>query len=268
MTAGIWMVALIAILRRARCRNHTWLTYAVPLLILVTLAIMNRKIPAILCATIELMIAGYYMLFITAINSRKAVLVALAFTACILSRYYIVFWLPLWFFAGMVGGDRKYTLQVSLFIVGWILLCYIIPFAARDWSIVRIFGPGYELAARGEWAHLNAEHLPCHLYTGNGFAFLFYQAYRATDMYRGYDLLKKLLMTVPLLTVFAMGGWYYFNRHRIPLRIFLMASFKIFLTVFLALILVPYSYLNMVAGFVSIAILAEQSRYTLRTTNE
>jgi hypothetical protein len=262
--AGVWLLGATLITGRTLVARDRWLQFMVPLLLLSGITLMNHKIPTIICVTVELMIAGYYMMFITAVNSRKPVFAALLFTFCILSRYYIVFWLPLWFFAGIIGGDRKHTLQVTKFVIGWVLVFYIIPFVMRDWTIVNIFGPDYERAARGEWTNVNSNGQPYHLYAGNGFAFYFFEKYRATDMYIGFVKLKKLLMVIPLLTVFCMGVWYYFKRNRIPLQIFLMASFKIFLTLFLALILVPYSYLNMVAGFLSIAILAEQSRYVLR----
>jgi len=58
-----------------------------------------------------------------------------------------------------------------------------------------------------------------------------------------------------------MGVWYWYNRKKIDLRIFLIASFKIYLTFFLAFIQIPYVYLMTVGNFVSIAILAELMRY-------
>jgi hypothetical protein len=58
-----------------------------------------------------------------------------------------------------------------------------------------------------------------------------------------------------------MGALYWWKRHRIHPVIFLMSSFKIYLTLFLNFIQVPYIYLMITASFVSIAIFAELGRY-------
>ena len=76
-----------------------------------------------------------------------------------------------------------------------------------------------------------------------------------------FHLLKKCLLVIPALSVMVMGVWYWYNRTKINNRIFLMASFKIYLTFFLSFILVPYSYLMITGVLVSIALFAEQARY-------
>jgi hypothetical protein len=58
-----------------------------------------------------------------------------------------------------------------------------------------------------------------------------------------------------------MAAWYWKNRLKIHPRVFMMVSFKIYLTLFLNFIQVPYIYLMITAAFVSIAIFAELCRY-------
>lgn len=77
----------------------------------------------------------------------------------------------------------------------------------------------------------------------------------------GYLLLNKIMLVGPLLALAVMGVWYWFHRSRIYYRIFLLASFKIYLSIFLAFLIVPYLYLSIAAIFISVAIFAEQARY-------
>ena len=105
---------------------------------------------------------------------------------------------------------------------------------------------------------------PYHLYAGYGFGYLFYEKYLHTDLQHGYDLLKRTFYMASFGIIILMGIWYAWKRKKIDYRIFLLASFKIYLTVFLAFIMIPYLYLVVTASFVSIALFAEQVQYSVK----
>ena len=100
------------------------------------------------------------------------------------------------------------------------------------------------------------------MYAGNGFAFMIYEEYLHYDLLKGFHILKNLLMVIPMLTILALGFWYWQHRNKVHYKIFLLASFKIYLTFFLSLLLVPYTYLFMTGVWVSLALFVEQSMYS------
>ena len=210
----------------------------------------------------EPMMMGFYMLFIAVINTESFIGTSCVFACCILSRYYIAFWLPLWFLVMYLSDKKRYLWKTIAGIAILILVLYIIPFTSRNWEIVKSIGNGYDIALESEWTkNINSQGNPAHIYEGNGFAYLFYDHYHNTDKKQGFYLLKKLLLVLPLASIFLLGIWYWYKRSKINYRIFLMASFKIFLTIFLNLMIVPYTYLFSLSLFISIAIFAEQSLY-------
>lgn len=155
-------------------------------------------------------------------------------------------------------------LQIVAIVTTLIVVMYIIPFMTKDWHIFTNALDTYTNAAVGEWEHIDKyTGKPMHLYKGVGFAHLFNENIQNWDTLDKVKRLQKIHFILCLAVTLAMGIWYWFNRNKIDMRIFLMASFKIYLTIFLAFIQVPYIYLMVVANFVSIAIFSEQLRYKM-----
>ncbi|MBS1773094.1 MAG: hypothetical protein JST82_09540 [Bacteroidetes bacterium] len=225
--------------------------------------LMLQYAPGIAGMSVEIMIAGYYMLMITALNKKSTFFIAFFITCCLLSRYSIMFWLPLWAFVLLISGEGKSFLRIIVTVTILVTGIYIIPFLSRDWSVFYKTNVAYSNMS-WEWQHLCDTGLPCHLYNGIGFAHLFYQKYGAGNYMKGFYLLKNTFFIVNISIPIVFGIWYWFKRHKIDYRIFLMASFKIYISFFLALILVPYEYLMITGNFVSIAIFAEQARYKIK----
>ncbi len=215
----------------------------------------------ILTMTVELMVAGYYMLLIAGIGGRNPWLRGAGIALCLLSRYSLILWLPLWACVEFVAGGRKDFFRSCGIIVLLVLGLYIIPFLSHDWST---FGQSYHYysrAAMGEWNNIDGRGVPYQLDHGLGFARLFYEKlwhYSVPDRLKS---LQKVHFVLCVGSTIVMGIWYLAVRRRIHPRIFLMASFKIYLSIFLAFIQVPYPYLMITAAVVSIAIFAELPRY-------
>lgn len=261
---AVWLAGVALIVGRVRKYEENWLRIGIPLLFIASYLLMANNYGAVVGVTVEPLIFGYYLLFILMLNQTNFMLTGIVFGCCLLSRFYIAGWLPLWCFVLFLSGKRKELYRTILVTMVFVLVAYVIPFAIWNWDIVRSIGNGYDLALKTEWTlNLDLDGHPNHLYEGKGFAFAFYEHYRNTDMKQGFFLLKKMLMVIPLLSVVAMGIVYWFLRRKIDYRIFLMASFKIYLTVFLSLLTVPYTYLSAIAIFVSIAIFSEQAMYEL-----
>lgn len=261
VTFSIWAIAATVLMYRSTLCRNLLLRILIPLLVVGCYFGLVKGYGAIISATVETMIAGYYMLFIIGINQKNVYLTALFITFCLLSRYFIALWLPLWAFVLFVSGNRKQLYKTVAGIVVFVCILFVIPFLSKDWSFAYSALSNYSTAGIGEWLHDDALGRPVHLYAGTGFAYLFYEQYPPALMYKGYKTLTHLMFILPLATLLVMGIWYWCSRRRINYRIFLMASFKIYLSVFLALVIVPYVYLSVSAIFISVAIFAEQARY-------
>ena len=251
---GLWLI------RRAM-KGHFANGLLIGGLLLFNYTFIRKFEDGVFINTVEIMIAGYYMAFIAGIGTKNALLKGFLISLCLLSRYSLVLWLPLWLFVEFFSGDRR-KLMLTLLMIGLCVCCiYIIPFLSHDWLVFSKYYPAYSSAALGEWQHQNERGLPMHLYNGQGLAWLFYEQLKSHDLPYRIKCLQQVHLMMSLGSVAAMGAWYWFNRNRVERRIFLMGSFKIYLSIFLAFIQVPYAYLMITGSFVSIAILAELMRY-------
>lgn len=226
---------------------------------------IQLMVPSVLGYTIELIVCAYYMLLILGLNLRNGWLQGMLIAFCMLSRYSLVLWLPLFAFVMWASGHRKQLWQTIVGGFVTVLLLYVIPFLITNWKVFLESYGAYGDAALGEWNHINPDTgRPYHLFSGTGFAYWIYTRLPQLTIPEKIKLLQRIHLIASLGVVTLMGVWYAFKKHKIDHRIFLMVSFKIYLTVFLFFIQVPYQYLIVVGSFVSLAILAEQWRYKLQ----
>ena len=260
---AIWCIACIWLLIRVSKTNNVLLTILIPALLYGIYFLMLYRDQDVISYTIETMVAGYYIVLIMTLNQKNAILQGIGITICLLSRFSLVVWLPLWAFVMFVSNNRKsmfITMGTSAVLV---LLIYVIPFLSKDWNSFLSAYNYYSIAALGEWNSINYTIMkPYQLNTGVGIAFLYADKY-ADNLALGLKLLQRTGMIFYLLTVLLLGFWYWKIRKKIHYNIFLLASFKIYLSVFLFFIQVPYIYLMVVANFISVAIFAELLRYRI-----
>lgn len=258
---GIWAFAALLLFTRAlRTNNLSQQCFAGILIILSNYILLMRN-PGIIASTVEIMVAGYYMLLIIGLNQRSAIVLGLCLSLCLLSRFSVLLWLPLGAFVLYTNGDRKPLLTTGITVIVVVLIIYVLPFLSRDWSSLYRGYKYYDHSAMGEWHKHSDEQYPAQLHAGTGFAYLFYTGWPENSVARRLKLLQKTHLILSVGITVAMGAWYWFTKRNIDRRIFLMGSFKIYLAFFLAFIQVPYEYLMIVGNFVSIAIFCEQIRY-------
>lgn len=259
VTFSIWAIGASLLMYRALQCNGTGLKILTPLLMMGCYWSVATGSPPVIYATIETMVAGYYMLFMTGLNQKNIYVTALFIAVCLLSRYFVVLWLPLWGFTMLASGNKMQLLKASVVIAVCVSVLFVIPFLSKDWSFLSHAFSGYK--GMDEWRHVDAVGRPYHLYNGTGFAYLFYEHCLNGDMEVSYQWLCRSMFIVPLAGCAVMGAWYWKNRAMIDHRIFLMASFKIYLALFTSFLIVPYLYLSVTTIFVSVALFAEQARY-------
>lgn len=222
----------------------------VPLLVVLPLLGADTHI---LGLSIESLVIGYYFILVAGIFSRSAGLRALGLVLCLLSRFSLVFWVPLYLLLIYRHEGRRPALWVSGLTAAGILALYIIPFLAQDWSAFAKGQAYYTAAALGEWqSNLNPEGQPHQLYNGLGLAAWFYQ-YAPGELPARLNLLRGVHLLASVGSVAVVAGLYWLRRHRLRLdyRYLALLALKLNLTIFYAFIQVPYDNLLLLVVFIS-----------------
>ncbi len=260
---GVWCIAALWLCVRSSRIPSAALRIFIPVLLLASYYILFTQNNTIMEATVEVLIAGYYMMFITSLTLRNGILQGTIISICLLSRYSLVLWLPLYCFVLFVLQSRKRLYAAIGTILVLILVVYIIPFLSKDWTTLYSGYKYYDDGTLFEWTHLNKDHKPLQLFAGTGYAYYFYTRFANLEVIDRIRLLQKVHAISCVMITVILTTWFWFNRKRINDKIFLLSSFKIYLAIFLFLIQIPYEYLMCVGNFVSIAIFCEQARYRL-----
>jgi hypothetical protein len=257
---GIWVVAISIVFARTTGLGQAKQVLIALFIIGGTSIVINCN-AAVFAETIELLIAAYYVFFMVSINQKSVVVQAIAIGVCLLSRFTLILWLPLYIFILFVDKQHKKLFKVALagaLFVGLFLL----PFVWNNNHLLKESYTNYDIVAQYEWTHhLNPNGISEHLLSGAGFAFFISTSNASMPIPQKIALLEKIQLRSILTFLAVSGTWYWFNRKKTDRNIFAMASFKIYLTLFLFFVKVPYLYLMCVGNFVSIAVFAEQFRY-------
>jgi len=213
--------------------------------------------------SLELLIVVYYMLLVLSLNTSNGWLQGCALTLCILSRYSLLLWLPLYAYVLWLSGNLKILLRAVLTTI-FLCIALTLPFLYNYINVFVQSFTNYDIVANYEWTHhANASGHSTHLFSGVGFAYFINTRFTSHPIAWQIQLLQQIQFLVLTIMVTGFGIWYFYSKRRIDYRIFLMGSFKIYLAIFLFLIKIPYVYLMCVGNFVSLAIFAEQLRYRL-----
>jgi hypothetical protein len=192
--------------------------------------------------SVEQMIMGYYILLVTIIATQKNFFGrAFAILLCLLSRFSLLYWLPLYLVSIYLWEGRKVTRQLILSLCAGVSVFYILPFVLKNNYIFFYAQNAYTQAAVGEWSK-NAD---SHLSNGLGLAIYFLTFLEGSILHK-VQMIQLVsfvasISCVSLLTFFLIKYKKQSNK-----SIFQIASLKILLTVFYAFIQVPYPYLWLV----------------------
>jgi hypothetical protein len=206
--------------------------------------------------TVEVLVSTYYLFFGLALTAKKPLLIAAAIVLCLLSRYAIVLWLPLFFLIYLFDKGFKKTLVLGLLVLVGVLLFYG-PFLWKDPSIFKNAYEYYNKVTPGEWKMQpwqSAGSYPPHLERGLGLAIYFYKACGAniTEAIR-YIRVTHLFLCLSVITILSI--YFLRNRNTVYPIIFAIASLKIYLTFFYGFIQIPYSYLYVLPMIFNIPVL-------------
>ena len=234
-------------LRRSRAR-----TFALAVLPFGLLYAVLRTEPSVVGNTVEMMIVGYYLLLVAGVLlPGRAVRIA-GLTLCLLSRFSLVFWVPLYLGLLFFQASRREALLTAAWVAAGVGALYVVPFLAHNWSLLAEAQRAYTGAALAEWQHLNEQGLPYHLYNGVGLGNFFYR-FAPGPLLARIDLLKHVQLALLLGLVGGAAALYWRQRrppHRLPpVR---RAGAQAVPGRFYAFVQVPYAYLAAVGIFLSL----------------
>ncbi|RSK31162.1 hypothetical protein [Hymenobacter metallilatus] len=206
--------------------------------------------------TVEPTIIAYYCLLAASIFSRSALVQAGALVLCLLSRYSVVFWVPLFLWLLWRERGRWHAGAVAGLTALGIVLLYVVPFLSKDWTIFTHALSEYKIATLGEWGRTDSpEGRPPQLFGGLGFAAYFY-TYLGGDLSARIGWLQRVHVLASVGAVLLSAGAYWQLRHRLDYRVLALVSLGFYLSTFYVFIQIPYAYLTSLTLFISVFVLA------------
>lgn len=205
--------------------------------------------------TVETLNTGYYLLFGTSLFFTMPILRALGLSSVILSRYLVVFYIPLLIW-NAIQENKRAAYFTALLTVGIVLSLYIIPFLLSDPGAFWRGYQSYPIAALGEWRGQSWQtpgSAPFQLFQGLGFASWIYTWVPGSLEFK-FTFSKNLHLIASAAGVGIASLIYYRYKYKRSHELLMLAGFKIYLTFFFSFLIVPYVYLHLIPSLFSLLI--------------
>ena len=215
---------------------------------------LKNDTQAVFQFSVETMIAGYYLILATALFSKSNLVRGVALLLCVLSRYSVVLWVPLFLFVILFKEKKTNLFQIGGWLALGILGLYVIPFLSQDPTI---FKQGYDYhtqAAQISFLPLpwqKTGEIPAIISNGFGMA-IYYDQFIDGSAADKLWALKSTHLSLLCLTILASMIIFYKIKDRIDYRIFLLGTLKVYLVIFYNFIQIPFCYLFLPMVFISL----------------
>ncbi len=198
--------------------------------------------------TVEQLIMGYYLLLGISLTTESRPFQVFAIVLCLMSRFALVFWLPLFVFMLWTKQGTRATLTYCAWIFAGCAVLYV-PFLVIDPYIFTNAQAYYDLATERCWT----ETKPAPIYHGLAFTIYFFEK-AGKKIQLIAELKKTLFLITPSVSIlFGLIWWRFKDKMDMPL--FAICTLKISLTIFYAFIKIPFSYLYVTPIIMSSVIL-------------
>lgn len=229
--AIIYLVILYQLsLKPSLPKGMQYIAYLLPLLILFA-PIQHRSTD--ITQVFEVLIAGYYLLLGFGLYKKNDTLIIIALICIMMSRYTLVFWLPLFMILLYKNYGWKKCRQYIVWGASAFMILFVLPFWLRDPSILMkgiryhngCFGFDYDvLVETGELSYM--------MYSGTTFMHIAHTWWGIDNWSEAFSMIRLFqLFCMTLLTIGAL--WYYKKvRARIDMYDYLLAVACLFLAIF------------------------------------
>jgi hypothetical protein len=187
--------------------------------------------------TYETPVAAFYLLLAFGLTQRNLFIATAGIILCLLSRYTMVFWLPLFGLILLHEKPLKQNIVVWVSVALALLLCYILPFLARAPEILTVGVKYHNIAAIAEWGYETSWSFEL----GTYFAPHFDQLFSGNDEEKVFKLRivqGSLMILLNIVGYISYRKW----RHRINYYDFNLAALYLFLVFFYAFSPLTYRY--------------------------
>ncbi|MEL6866055.1 MAG: hypothetical protein AAFP19_16630 [Bacteroidota bacterium] len=211
---------------------------------------------------VELLPVGFYLLLTLTLFHRSTFIMGLGILLCLLSRYAFTFWLPIYLLIFWIEKGFMPAFKVGLWVLAGVLLLYVLPFLAKDWTILTNGLAYYSKTAEGQWMIQSWQEegqVPHHLNKGLSFAMYFYDVHEYEVMDRLAMNRKAHLVACGIAAVLLFLGYLLGRKRGLNVRLYMLVGLKFYLVIFYGFFYVPFSYLYMLPFFLSLAIVYELS---------
>lgn len=194
--------------------------------------------------TVELLIASYYFILGMFLIKNNLLGKSIGIMLTLLSRYIIIFYIPIAFIIELYLNKAKLIKQLLL-ILALISLFYIIPFMIKDPAIFFKGMTSYDLAALGEWngqSWQQPNDRPHQLFQGLGFASWAY-SFLNGSIENKIQIFKLLMLCIICLTFIFISIYFIKNKYKFPAQNWHLSSLKIIICLVVSFSPVPYAYL-------------------------
>lgn len=226
---------------------------SLPVIFLTAFVIYEKSIFA---HTVELLMCGYYLLIATSIIRGPIWLQGVALSLCLLSKFAIVFWVPVFLLSIFFFKSKKHALIVGGIAISAVLFLYALPFLLPD-PMVFFKGLSYHSqVCQNAWSNENwftPSGRPGILDWGLGLGKYFFEYWPGEIANRLQAMLVVEIVGSSLVAV-AMLMLYTKVRTLVNFNYYLLSSLKIYLTIFYSMYALPYPYYYMVYLVVSMVI--------------
>lgn len=194
--------------------------------------------------TLETIIAAYYLILAIGLLSRNFTLIILGTTLCLLSRYTLIFWLPLFTILLFLNKGLTQTLILVSISILSILVFFVLPFLMKEPAIFLEGLKYHNAAAEYEWAYGSTYK--------DGLYFIKWLDNIIKGSVQYKVLVTRVLQASLMLLTMIVGLWYYFkNRKRLDFYPYSLGMLYITLVLFFAFSPLTYRYYHIVTLMVA-----------------
>jgi hypothetical protein len=258
---GILLLALLLIyqwqLARLALPLGEWLLKAVLPVLVLHFTVLTDK--SMFSLTVESLIVGYYCVLAGGTLSASPWLKALGLMLCLLSRFSLALWVPLYGLLLLWENPRRGWLTAGLALAGVLLVFG--PFLTHDPTIFMRAQLENLGIAEGEWQHIDPVApvaVPMHLFNGVGLAPWFYDM--PGTLAERITRLQLFHFSACTAVVVLSGLVFWLFRRRFDPRLAALLSLKVYLVTFYSFLIIPYTYLASVSLFTSLFVVLIVSR--------
>ena len=208
------------------------------------ISVRNREIVGI---TEESIVIGFYLFMCYALVRNNPWLIGLALACCLLSRFVLFFWAPVYIVYVFLHESKSKAITISLVSFLIIAIVFLIPFGFSDPKYFLNIPSDYHVGVDTAWnsSYENG------VYYGNALGYAKWFDISQIQLLHNMQIIVAAILPVILLIIFHLIK----NRITLNKQFWSFCSLKICLVFFYNMLEVPYYYLFFTSTFFSYAVL-------------